>query len=168
MPVSGKGIKGFLIRLGHSPESSMKDKYDLTGALSPPGNETDAQAIAREARVEDLFCANEQASGLTHNDAQPKYLIEGNLLITEDIPNEGDLLLDVTVVLSNDDTKSEYYYSQFPLKAFTITAAPTKSPGPKYLVYGSDSSATTTLSKTTIVIVTAMAVGMGGWIMTVL
>jgi hypothetical protein len=161
-PYSGKGIKGFLIRLSSSDTAATSD-YDLTDALSLPIVSEERQPFI-ETKVVESLCEDSGAAGLTHINANPKYIIKGELLITQSI--ESDLLLDVTAVLENSDSKSEYYYSQFRIKARSFTEAPTSAPGTKYYTFKGDlpSSAASTIlqASTPAHLLTGLALALGG------
>ena len=162
-PFSGVGIKGFLIRLS-SGDSATSD-YDLTDALSPPTVREEQQPYV-ETKVVESLCADSEAAGLTHSNANPKYVISGEILITQDI--ESELLLDVTAVLENSDTKSEYYYSQFHIKAKTFTQPPTVAPatGTKFLVYGEHPLSAAHRhwhNPTQAALLSGLLVALGGW-----
>ena len=170
-PLSGKGIKGFLIRLGQdSPQEEEEEEeendlqmqeapstinlnstistatYDLTSALQPqPPDDTNPYALTL-VQVEDTYCAESNAAGLTHTDNTAKYIIKGQMLL--EVPLDS-LLLDVTVVLENTAAVSEFYYTQYALKV--VDRNQNQSPsnnddsrGPSVLVFG-DVSATSSM-----------------------
>jgi hypothetical protein len=164
-PYSGSGIKGFLIRLSSSDMATSD--YDLTGALTLPIVPEEQRAYI-ETKVVGSLCEDSGAAGLTHINANPKYLIGGELLFTQDITN--DLLLDVTAVMENSASKSEYYYSQFRIKVKSFTEAPTAAPGTKFITWGDhpiSAAASLWLSfpaSTPASFLTGLAVAVGGWL----
>ena len=158
--LSGKGVKGFLVRLGErhdatlaksSSSSSTASAYDFTNSLSPiPNDENNPylEADANAVKIEENFCATDNAGGITHTDNSPKYIIKGELLLEEALE---DLVLDVTVVVDNAGGTSEFYYSQFWLKsAVQATTSSSSSPddndGPNILILGDASSSSSAVA----------------------
>jgi len=118
----GKGIKGFLARLGYKQASSsasdtkITSNYDFTASLRPIPEDVNnpfADPEATAVKVEEAFCSLGNAGGITHKDNTPKYILKGILQIDEALD---DLILDVTVVMENTGDTSEYYYSQYEFK----------------------------------------------------
>ncbi|CAB9529441.1 expressed unknown protein [Seminavis robusta] len=157
-PYNGGGIKGFLIRI-----SSATGNFDLTNSLSPLSAETEEEEQRINTKLEGNYCGDQKAAGLTHKDAEPKYLIRGEILITEVIFGP-DITLDVTAVMENTAEKSEFYYTQYKLKAIAQEKPqPTESSDGPQLITISNSGAVQT--KTTITLLVGVVATVAGWIM---
>lgn len=148
-PFSGDGIRGVLIRLGHS-NLHVNEAYDLTSTLSPVPSTNPIATEDKQIRLETTYCPLENAAGLTHADNSPKYLIDGILQVDDVI---SDLTLDVTVVFQNRNGISEFYYSNYTLHVVAPTAPPTEAPGSSTLYIG-DTSTAFTMHLTSLVIMT--------------
>lgn len=166
-PLSGKGIKGFLIRLGQE-ETKVLDSnnnatatvnkdghsayYDLTTALQPPPPDDVNPHALNLIQAEDTYCADANAAGLTHTDNTAQFIIKGELRL--EVPLE-HLRLDVTVVVENDGGSSEFYYTQYQLKA-ADKDAPSEDDddngGPSIIVVGDASSSAVILPSPWVVV----------------
>ena len=178
-PLSGSGIKGFLIRLGQEePESqteivnqnnsstvkndgtSSGAHADLTMALQPPPPDNVNPYALNLIQAEETYCADANAAGLTHTENIAQYIIKGRLLL--EVPLE-NLRLDVTVVMENTNTNggsSEFYYSHYKLKAVDRDASSEDdnedddNRGPNIIVVGgASSSATAVAMRSSLVVV---------------
>ena len=107
LELTGPAFRGFLIRVG--PPAGADNAVDLREAIFPASDDDTTSQIA------DATCVStEQVGGLTHTSRDDKTNVTGSLLVESAI--EG-LSIDVTVVLSNEDTNSTYFYSNFVLNA---------------------------------------------------
>jgi phosphate transport system substrate-binding protein len=108
LKVSGSGFKGFIFRLGGAG----------TGALTIPDGASNAQISS--------LCIAQDASGVTHTDPSVKSEAE-TILHVED--STDGLTLDVTIVVQNVASQSEFYYSGYTMNARpNAPTAPTPSP----------------------------------------
>ncbi|CAB9503680.1 expressed unknown protein [Seminavis robusta] len=103
-------FRGFLFRLGGGGNAGNNTlAIDTTEALRVADGDAGSIKVAKTVCV-----ANENVGGLTHIDNVDKTSVKGLLKITEEA---GSLPLDVTVVVRNQGTVSDYAYSQFTLNA---------------------------------------------------
>ena len=156
-PLSGQGIRGFLIRLGHS-SSEVNEAFDLTNSVQVASND---DMSSRNVQVSDL-CMEANAGGVTHTDNTPKYVMQATLQIDHVV---SDLQLDVTVVVANRDGMSEFYYSNYTVHALQPTQPPgTDAPqGTEYIFIGeppSSSATATGFSNIFVTMVVAMTMAM--------
>jgi hypothetical protein len=108
--------KGILYRL----ESTLG--LDVTGFVTPAADDP-------RTKIADACAA--PATGLTHVNSD----LKNNIPMFLNIESAGTYKVDVTIVISNNASLSEYYHSQFavnanPETASPVTAAPALSPAP--------------------------------------
>ena len=97
MKIDGGTFKGFLIRM----EGPGSIGLNLTGS-----EETNV-------KIEEMFCADSGAEGVTHTNNEDKT----EIMASYDIAEEGDYMIDVTIVVSNTGDVSEYYHSSYTVQA---------------------------------------------------
>lgn len=119
-------FKGFLLRLGtNGEEENGGANMDSNSTATTTIMTTDAlQVVADDdtnnVKVAQTVCVmNEQVGGLTHTNNVPKTTIQGILRMDEVMADNNLLVLplDVTVVIRNQGSDSEFYYSQYLLQA---------------------------------------------------
>jgi uncharacterized surface protein with fasciclin (FAS1) repeats len=135
LTVSGsKDYRGILFRLAPSSGRGA----DLVGALT---------VLSETLRDASDVCTL-PAVGVTHTNRDYK----NNQTVELDLDSVGSFILDITVVVENSaESGSEYYYSQFVLKAVdeTMTGAPTPSTANETRTKSPTASATQSPSRST-------------------
>jgi hypothetical protein len=119
--IGASPFRGFLFRLG-----AAAGGIDTTGSLLLV--EDDAADDAAMVQVADTVCVQgEDVGGLTHTNSVDKTSIKGLLRIDEVAEN---LTLDVTVVISNEGSVSDYAYTGYKLNAVAEESSPSTTNAP--------------------------------------
>lgn len=115
---AGSGFKGFLLRLSSSTGIDVSKKLGVTDT-------TKSQLLVSTGEQNGTPASCEvKVAGVTHTNNKGK----SEVLVTFDVDQADDLVLDVTVVKSNPP-KSNWYHSQYKIKVVNPpTANPTSSP----------------------------------------
>ena len=126
--MNSEGFRGFLLRLGGGGVRAGDTGIDTTVALSSAND-----------NVKEAFAAcvlSQGVGGMTHTDNNLKTAVSGILRLEE---TATDLQLDVTIVVENRNSNSEYYYSSYAI-AFEADVKPTPPPMTFAPVTGSPST----------------------------
>lgn len=115
---------GSLVWVEEPPKNETKDddafdttEYELQDYAVKDEFVTEDLLAQPHIQVENNFCFEENAAGLTHTSSFvefPRFIVKGELLVEEVIE---DLVMDVTVVMANNEVISEYYYSQITFRS---------------------------------------------------
>ena len=134
-------FKGFLIRLGPQPGVS-EFVTDFTEALQP--------SSSTDMKVEETHCVDiENVGGVTHTNSDDKTMVTAFLQMNEPAK---DIIMDITVVITNTGDTSEFYHTLLTLHAIDPADPSTDPNNPA----GSSSST----SVTTTILLSGVCVGL--------